>query len=113
MQPKREEEIMESRKLSHTVWEYKYHILWILKQRRKVIYGKLRKEIGQIIRRLCEYKGIRIVEGNAGLDHIHLCIAIPPKYAVSSVVGYLKGKLALKLFQRYEKLGKKYWGRHL
>jgi putative transposase len=107
---------MDSKKLSHTVWECKYHIVWIPKRRRKVIYGKLRKEIGQIIRKLCEYKGIAIVEGNAGMDHIHLCLAIPPKYSVASIVGYLKGKSTMIVFERYGKRrrnfrGHSFWAR--
>jgi len=77
---------MDSRKLSHTVWECKYRIVWIPKRRRKVSYGKLRKEIGQIIRKLCEYKGIGIVEGNAVIDHIHLCIAIPHKTPYGRII---------------------------
>ena len=78
--------------LAHSVWECKYHIVWVPKNRRKIIYGKLRKEIGAILRRLCEYKGVGVIEGNAGLDHIHVCLSIPPKYSVSTIVGYLKGK---------------------
>jgi len=107
---------MDIRKLSHTVWECKYHIVWIPKRRRKVIYGKLRKEIGQIIRKLCEYKGIAIVAGNAGMDHIHLCIAIPPKHSVASIVGYLKGKSTMIVYERYGKRkrnfrGHSFWAR--
>ena len=85
------------RSLAHTVWECKYHVVWVPRKRRKVVYGKLRKEIGQILRRLCEYKGVELIEGNACIDHIHMCIAIPPKYAVSTVVGYLKGKSAIHI----------------
>ena len=66
--------------LAHTVWECKYHIVWVPKRRRKVIYGHLKVEIGQIIRKLCEYKGIKIIEGKACVDHIHMCVSIPPKY---------------------------------
>jgi putative transposase len=101
---------MDSKKLSHTVWECKYHIVWIPKRRRKIIYGKLRKEIGHIIRKLCEYKGIEIVEGNAGIDHIHLCISIPPKHSVSSIVGYLKGKSTMIVFERYGKRKRNFRG---
>jgi len=113
---RREEHIMDSRKLSHTVWECKYHIVWIAKRRRKVIYGTLRKEIGHIIRKLCEYKGIAIVAGNAGMDHIHLCIAIPPKYSVATIVGYLKGKSTMIVCERYGKRkrnfrGHSFWAR--
>ena len=65
------------RTLSHTVWECKYHIVWVPKKRRKVIFGKLRREIGTIVRRLCQYKQVEMIEGNACIDHVHLCIAIP------------------------------------
>ena len=81
------------RTLSHTVWECKYHIVWVPKNRRKVIYGKIRKELRTILRRLCEYKGIEIIEGNLCIDHIHICVSIPPKYAVLTIVDYLKVKV--------------------
>ena len=102
--------------LSHTVWECKYHIVWIPKNRRKIIYGKLRKEVGSILRRLCEYKGIELLEGNASIDHIHVCLAIPPKYSVSTIVGYLKGKSTMIIFERYSHLrrnfkGNTFWAR--
>jgi putative transposase len=98
------------RSLAHTVWECKYHIVWVPKRRRKVIYGKLRVEIGKILRRLCEYKGIEVVEGNACIDHIHICLSIPPKYSVSTVVGYLKGKSAMIVFENYSSLRKNFRG---
>ena len=99
-------------KLAHTVWECKYHIVWIPKYRRKVIYGKLRQDIGKILRRLCQYKGIEIIEGNACTDHIHMCVSIPPKYSVSSIVGYLKGKSAIEIFENYSKLRRNFRGHH-
>ena len=71
---------MNSNKLAHTVWECKFHVVWIPKCRRKVVYGKLRMEIDRILRKLCEYKGVEIVEAQAGTDHIHMCLSIPPKY---------------------------------
>jgi putative transposase len=103
-------------KLAHTVWECKYHVVWIPKCRRKVIYGKLRAEVGRILRRLCEYKGIEILEAKACVDHIHMCLRIPPKYSVASIAGYLKGKSAILLFERYSRLrqnfrGHKFWAR--
>jgi len=102
--------------LSHTVWECKYHIVWVPKNRRKIIYGKLRKELGGILRRLCEYKGIEVIEGTLCSDHIHLCVSIPPKYSVSTIVGYLKGKSAMMVFERYSRLkrnfkGHSFWAR--
>lgn len=74
--------------LSHTKWNCKYHIIWIPKFRRKIIYGKYRREIGQIIRQLCEYKGIQIIEAHACIDHIHMLVKIPPKYSVSNIIQY-------------------------
>ena len=102
--------------LSHTVWECKYHIVWVPKKRRKIVYGKLRKELGSILRRLCEYKGVEVVEGTLCVDHIHMCLAIPPKYSVSTIVGYVKGKSAMILFEKYSRLkknfrGHKFWAR--
>ena len=102
--------------LSHTVWECKYHIVWVPKKRRKIVYGKLRKELGTILRRLCEYKGVEVVEGTLRADHIHMCVAIPPKYSVSTIVGYVKGKSAMILFEKYSRLkknfrGHRYWAR--
>ncbi|MGR3179374.1 MAG: IS200/IS605 family transposase [Candidatus Anammoxibacter sp.] len=104
------------RSLSHTVWECKYHIVWVPRRRRKIIYGKLKSEIGTILRRLCKYKGVEIVEGKACIDHIHICLSIPPKYAVSSIVGYLKGKSAMIVFENYSRLkrnfkGQSFWAR--
>ena len=96
--------------LSHTVWECKYHIVWVPKKRRKIVYGKLRKELGTILRRLCEYKGVEVVEGTLCMDHIHMCLAIPPKYSVSTIVGYAKGKSAMILFEKYSRLKKNFRG---
>ena len=87
--------------LSHTVWECKYHVVWVPKKRRRVIYGKLRQEIVRILKRLCEYKEIEIIEGKACLDHIHLCLSIPPKYSVAGMIGYLKGKSSMMIFEQF------------
>ena len=102
--------------LSHTVWECKYHVVWVPKNRRKVIYGQLRHEVVTIVRKLCEYKGVKILEGQACIDHIHLCISVPPKYALSTMVGYLKGKIAMVVFEKYSKVkrnfkGHSFWAR--
>ena len=107
---------MNSNKLAHTVWECKYHVVWIPKCRRKVIYGKLRMEIGRILRKLCEYKGVEIVEAQACSDHIHMCLSIPPKYSVASIIGYLKGKTSILVFERYSRIrqnfrGHRFWAR--
>jgi len=80
------------------------------KRRRKIIFGRLRQEVGVILRRLCEYKGVDLLEGKACLDHIHLCISIPPKYSVSTIVGYLKGKSAIIVFEKYSRLKKNFKG---
>ena len=81
--------------LSHTKWMCKYHIVFTPKYRRKVIYNQIRKDIGEILRKLCEYKGVEIIEGHLMPDHVHMLVAIPPKYSVASVMGYLKGKSSL------------------
>jgi putative transposase len=112
----KEENKMSNNKLSHTVYECKYHVVWVPKYRRKIIYGKLRKEIGIILRKLCEYKGIRIIEARACLDHIHMCLEIPPKYAISQIIGYLKGKSTMMIFEKFSNLkrnfkGNSFWAR--
>ena len=94
--------------LSHTRWNCKYHIVFIPKYRRKEIYGKLRSDIGQIIRQLCSYKGVEIIEAHAMPDHIHMLVRIPPKIAVSNFMGYLKGKSSLMIFERHANLKYKY-----
>jgi len=107
---------LSSNKLSHTAWECKYHIVWVPKYRRKVIYGRLRREIGIILRKLCEYKGIEIVEATACSDHINMCLSIPPKFSVANIVGYLKGKSTMIIFEKFSKLrsnfkGHGFWAR--
>jgi putative transposase len=102
--------------LSHTVWECKYHVVWVPKRRRKVIYGQLRTELRTILQKLCKYKEVEIIEGTLCIDHVHMCLAIPPKYAVSTIVGYLKGKSAMIMFEKYSRLkrnfkGHSFWAR--
>jgi putative transposase len=102
--------------LSHTAWDCKYHLVWVPKKRRKIIYGKLRDELKTILHRLCKYKGIEVVEGTLCIDHIHLCLSIPPKYSVATIVGYLKGKSAMIMFEQYSRLkrnfkGHRFWAR--
>ena len=87
--------------LAHTKWNCKYHIVFAPKFRRKVIYGKIKEDIGKMLRKLCEYKGIEILEAEACPDHIHMLITIPPKYSVSQIMGYLKGKSAMIIFQKW------------
>lgn len=98
--------------LSHTRWNCKYHIVFIPKYRRKAIYGKLRSDIGVILRQLCEYKGVEIMEAHAVPDYIHMLLRIPPKIAVSSFMGYLKGKSSLIIFERHSNLKYKYGNRN-
>lgn len=103
---------MNNNTLAHTKWNCKYHIVFAPKYRRKVIYGELRAEIGKILRELCEWKGVEIIEANACQDHIHMLVSIPPKLSVSSFVGFLKGKSSLMLFDRHTNLKYKYGNRH-
>jgi putative transposase len=83
--------------LAHVRWDCKYHVVFIPKYRRKVMYGRMRRQVGSILRSLCEQRGIELVEGHAMPDHIHLCLKIPPKYSVSNTVGFLKGKSAVRI----------------
>lgn len=98
--------------LEHTRLNCKYHVVWAPKYRRKIIYGKYRSEIGKILHRLCEYKGVEIVEANVGIDHIHMCLRIPPKFSVAQIMGYLKGKSSLMIFEQFSNLKYKYGNRH-
>jgi len=98
--------------LAHTQWNCKYHIVFSPKYRRQVIYGKIKKDIGQMLRKLCEYKGIEIIEAEACKDHIHMLVSIPPKYSVSQIMGYLKGKSSLMIFEKYANMKYKYGNRH-
>ena len=101
---------MDSNSLAHTRWKCQYHIVFIPKYRRKVLYGKLKKDIREIIRKLCKYRNVEIIEGAVCVDHVHLCVSIPPKISISSFVGYIKGKSALMIFDEYPKLSCK-WDR--
>ncbi len=102
------------KKLSHSLYECKYHIVFCPKYRYKILQGEVAKYVTQHIYRLCTQKdGVEVIEVNEQEDHVHLVESIPPKYAVSKFMGYLKGKLALKLFDRYPKFRKRYWGQHL
>ena len=97
--------------LSHTKRMCKYHIVFTPKYRRKAIYGQIRSDIGEILRRLCEYKGVEIIEGHLMPDHVHMLLAIPPKRSVSSVMGYLKGKSSLMIFDKHANLKYKFGNR--
>lgn len=103
---------MDSNSLSHTKWNCKYHIVFAPKYRRKEIYGEKKVEIGKILRQLCEWKGVEIIEAHACVDHIHMLVEIPPKISISSFVGFLKGKSSLMIFERFSNLKYKYGSRH-
>ena len=98
--------------LSHSKWLCKYRIVFTPKYRRKVIYYQLRADIQKIIKDLCKWKGIEIIEGHMMPDHIHLLLSIPPKYSVSQIMGYLKGKSAMMIFERHANLKYKFGNRH-
>jgi len=106
---------MDNNSLAHTKWNCIYHIVFIPKYRRKVIYGSVKRDIQEIIRKLCEYKKVEIVEGAMCPDHVHLCLKIPPKYSVSEFMGYLKGKSALMIYDRHPEIprypNKHFWAR--
>ena len=105
----------DSNSLAHTKWNCKYHVVFAPKYRRKVFYKEKRVEIGKILRMLCEWKSVRIIEAEVCPDHIHMLVEIPPKVAVSSFMGYLKGKSTLMLYDRHPELQSKwdkaFWAR--
>ena len=103
---------LDTNSLAHTKWNCKYHIVFAPKYRRQVIYGKIKVDIGKMLRKLCEYKQIEILEAEACKDHIHMLISVPPKYSISQVMGYLKGKSSLMIFEKYANLKYKYGNRH-
>ena len=98
--------------LTHTRWDCKYHIVFIPKKRKKLIYGAIRKHLGEVLHELAKRKGVVIEEGHLMPDHIHMCISIPPKYAVSNVVGYLKGKSAISIARRFKGRQRNFTGEH-
>jgi len=103
---------MNKSSLSHASWNCKYHLVFAPKFRRQEIYGKLKIVIGKILRELCERKGVEIVEAECCKDHVHMLLKIPPKYSVSEIMGYLKGKSSLIIFDRHANLKYKYGNRH-
>ncbi len=98
--------------LNHTKWDCKYHIVFIPKNRRKVLYGELRKYLGEVFRNLAQQKDCRIEEGHLMVDHVHMMISIPPKHPVSQVVGYIKGKSAIHLARVYSERKRNFTGQH-
>ncbi len=102
------------KRLSHSLYECKYHVVFCPKYRYRVFKEEVKEYTEKLLRRLAEQKsGVEMIELNVQADHVHMVVTIPPKYAISEVMGYLKGKVAIRLFERYPKLGKQYWGRHL
>ena len=104
------------RSLNHTRWDCKYHVVFIPKRRKKQIYGVLRKHLGEVFHELARQKECKIEEGHLHLDHVHMCISIPPKYAVSNVVGYIKGKSAISIARNFmgrkrNFTGESFWAR--
>ena len=101
--------------MAHTKWMCKYHIVFTPKYRRKIIYNQYKADIRDIIKQLCSYKGVEIIEGHLMPDHIHMLVSIPPKYSVSSFMGYLKGKSTLMIYDRHPELQSKwdkaFWAR--
>ena len=102
----------EIKHLSHSTYRCQYHIVFAPKYRRKVIYGQLRTDIGQILRKLCEQKGVEILEANAMPDHIHMLVSVPPYLSIAQFMGYIKGKSTLMIFDRHANLKYKYGSRH-
>ena len=102
--------------LCHSVWDCKYHIVWIPKCRRKILYGRIRQDLGEVIRDLARQRESLVLEGHLCIDHVHIYIAIPPKYAVAQVVGYIKGKSAIHIARTFGKrtrnfTGENFWAR--
>lgn len=98
--------------LSHSKWRCQYHIVFAPKYRRKEVYGKIKSDIGQILRKLCEQKSVEIIEAEACPDHIHMLVSIPPSLSVAQFMGFLKGKSSLMIFDRHANLKYKYGNRH-
>ena len=97
---------------AHVRWECKYHIIIMPKYRKKILYGTVRKRVGEILRTLARQKGIEIIEGHLCKDHIHMAMSIPPKYSIAMIIGFLKGKSAIMLNREYSKGKKNYYGKH-
>ena len=101
---------------AHVKWECKYHVVILPKYRGKVLYGRVRRHVGRILRELCRYQGIELVEGKAMVDHIHMLLSVPPKYSIAMTIGYLKGKSAIRIHREVLKtqgtlFGRSFWAR--
>ena len=112
LKPNRRYSMKQFKRLAHAVWQCKYHVVWCPKYRYRILRGEIGKTVRKIIRQLCEWKKIKILEGNIQIDHIHLVLEIPHKYSVSEAVGFLKGKSAIKIFDFHLELKRRYWGGH-
>ena len=100
------------KRLSHAVWECKYHLVWCPKYRYRVLTGDVGNSVSELMGQLCRWKKLELLENNVQDDHIHMVVSVPPKYSISEVVGFLKGKSAIKVFDLHTELKKRYWGRH-
>jgi len=98
--------------LSHVKWECKYHVVFVPKYRKKVLFGRIRGEIGKIIRQLCRQKEVELIEGHAMPDHVHVLLSVPPKYSIAMLVGYLKGKSAIHIHRKLQGVKKGFTGKH-
>ena len=98
--------------LAHVKWECKYHVVIVPKCRKKVLFGRVRLEVGKIIRQLCRQKEVELIEGQACPDHIHLVLSVPPKYSIAMVIGYLKGKSAIQIHRQLQGVKKGFTGKH-
>ena len=102
----------DSQSLNHTRWECKYHVVWIPKYRRKTIYGSLRQYLGEVFRDLATQKECKVIEGHLMPDHVHMLVTIPPKYAVSQIIGFIKGKSAIHIARNFQGRRKNFTGQH-
>jgi putative transposase len=112
LETKRRYSMSNFNKLAHAIWQCKYHIAFCPKYRFKILKGSVQESVKEFITQLCGWKKLEILEMNVQEDHVHLVLSIPPKYSVSEVIGFIKGKCAIKMFDRHLDLKKRYWGRH-
>ena len=103
---------MDNQSISHTTWNCTYHVVFIPKYRRKIMYGEVKVEVGEILRKLCEMKQITLIEGKVCVDHVHMYMAVPPKLSISDAMAYLKGKSSLMIFDRHPEYRPKWGDRH-
>ena len=104
---------MDDQSIQHTRWNCTYHVVFIPKYRRKILFGSNKKDVAEILKKLCEMKSVKLIEGKVCIDHVHVYVAIPPKLSVSEFMSYLRGKSALMFFDRHPEAGSKWGERHL